>query len=538
MLAVLTAALVPWPPPRSPWNRPCSSISGPESQTSDDRTHVRQVAPGPADSYVRKGLVGQRQRLQLYRFRSGEPRGGFRPGGDPGGACHTWAEWARGARRWRPYPAGLHVTLAERARPAQEIVPRQLGLRATLAQPVAGKGTVGQAAMQGTLWLPEALAKGEEVRVLVPVADERQIRPGATLRFVFSKPHAFVALATVAQDASSAALSFVTPVALPPSAPDAPLSFQIPGGHGLRLRGAAHGSRGVEACVVRTRALLPWQTEQELSGPGLPSAVESFRRQRTQTRRDALNLGAAGELASEGSELMPHGEFEAGGAWFRLPNTLTQRVRTGHGGCSCLAFSPNGLTLAAAMDAGSTGADSGTAYRIGVYNSVSGELIRTLPGHRGIIYDLSWAPGGKGPTELRLLSASGDRSVRVWDISTGELLSVAYLPSYAYAAQFFEHPSAKHESKAAHDLNALLAKPSKPGDVVSSKSTVGGDAEFQDLTGCSLVVTASFDSSIRIWQTCAPERLSPDPLSARLRSPTLCHIWYSPCPAREEIHVS
>ncbi|MFQ5770789.1 MAG: WD40 repeat domain-containing protein [bacterium] len=44
-------------------------------------------------------------------------------------------------------------------------------------------------------------------------------------------------------------------------------------------------------------------------------------------------------------------------------------------------------------------------------------LLRTLAGHRGLVYSVSVTPDGR-----RAVSASSDRTVRVWDLESGECL--------------------------------------------------------------------------------------------------------------------
>lgn len=73
-------------------------------------------------------------------------------------------------------------------------------------------------------------------------------------------------------------------------------------------------------------------------------------------------------------------------------------------------FSPNGENFAS----------GGFDGRLFVYDGKTGEIARELgdPAHKGGVYGLSWAPDNK-----RVLSASGDKTCKIWQADTGELLA-------------------------------------------------------------------------------------------------------------------
>jgi len=70
-------------------------------------------------------------------------------------------------------------------------------------------------------------------------------------------------------------------------------------------------------------------------------------------------------------------------------------------------FSPNGEHFAS----------GGFDGRIFVYDGKSGEIARELgsPAHKGGVYGLSWSPDSQ-----RILSASGDKSCKIWQAESGE----------------------------------------------------------------------------------------------------------------------
>ena len=71
------------------------------------------------------------------------------------------------------------------------------------------------------------------------------------------------------------------------------------------------------------------------------------------------------------------------------------------------SFSPDGLKIVSAS----------RDETVRVWNAETGEVLQTLEGHDGPVMSAAFSPGGEN-----IVSASSDKTVRVWSAETGELL--------------------------------------------------------------------------------------------------------------------
>ena len=92
------------------------------------------------------------------------------------------------------------------------------------------------------------------------------------------------------------------------------------------------------------------------------------------------------------------------------------------GGAICAAFSPDGRQAAVCDD---------TALLIYVWDVESGTLLHTLGGHSELIWSLSYSPDSE-----RLVSASYDSTLRIWDLTDGEQALQIDLPTTSSSAVF------------------------------------------------------------------------------------------------------
>jgi WD40 repeat protein len=108
--------------------------------------------------------------------------------------------------------------------------------------------------------------------------------------------------------------------------------------------------------------------------------------------------------------------------WDRLARASLPAREEHQWGVACVAFSPDGKTLASA----------GWDQVVNVCDAASGRVLHSLPGHADTIYGLAFSPDGK-----LLASASADKTVRLWDPATGRpLMTLAGHTSTVHAVLF------------------------------------------------------------------------------------------------------
>lgn len=65
-------------------------------------------------------------------------------------------------------------------------------------------------------------------------------------------------------------------------------------------------------------------------------------------------------------------------------------------------------------------ASAGFDGKVFIYDGTSSELVGEVgsPAHSGGVYGVSWSPDGK-----QLLTASGDKTAKLWDVETRQMVS-------------------------------------------------------------------------------------------------------------------
>ncbi|CAL4141804.1 unnamed protein product, partial [Meganyctiphanes norvegica] len=160
-------------------------------------------------------------------------------------------------------------------------------------------------------------------------------------------------------------------------------------------------------------------------------------------------------------------------------------------------------------------APDGTKYATGgfdgkifVYEGKDGSLIKELgsPAHKGGIYAVSWSPDSK-----QLLSASGDKSCKVWDVETGNMAADFVMGKEIEDQQVSCIWAGKHLISVG--LNGFLnyldpANPGKPSKVIKGHNKPITRAALT-ADKCQLYSTA-VDGTVIVWdiKTGSNDRIS------------------------------
>ena len=133
------------------------------------------------------------------------------------------------------------------------------------------------------------------------------------------------------------------------------------------------------------------------------------------------------------------------------PGTLqrTDELKTGTNWLWSPEFSPDGRTLAAGIISRASGNDG----EVLLWDAASGRLLDRLKGHTDEVFDVSFSSDGS-----RLASASADRTVRLWDVATGEQLGEPLLGHSADAQAVMFDPTGTDLVSGAADGSVIVWK--------------------------------------------------------------------------------
>jgi WD40 repeat protein len=151
----------------------------------------------------------------------------------------------------------------------------------------------------------------------------------------------------------------------------------------------------------------------------------------------------------------------------------------------CVVFSPDGRRLAGS-------AEDNT---VKVWDTQTGQEIRTFKGHTGGVHSVAFSPDGR-----RLASAAGDPTVKVWDVQTGK--EVLTLRGHANGVNSVAYsPNGSRLATASWDQTMKIWD-AQTGEVLTSRAYSGGfsaltySPDGRHLAGCSGL---GGDATVKVW---------------------------------------
>jgi WD40 repeat protein len=194
----------------------------------------------------------------------------------------------------------------------------------------------------------------------------------------------------------------------------------------------------------------------------------------------------------------------------RLWNAATGeevRALNGHIGLvSSVAFSPDGKWLATAGDA------------VKVWDVTTGEPLFSLPAGRTGAIRCVWGPDGK-----RLASLFGDGTLKVWDAPTGqELFALAGTPGGGFSVAF--SPDGKRLALGCHDSTVNVRDAETGQEILSLRGHRAAVSSVAFSPDGRRLVSASRDGTMKVWDMATRQTV----LSLNIPSGRFAALAFSP----------
>lgn len=156
-----------------------------------------------------------------------------------------------------------------------------------------------------------------------------------------------------------------------------------------------------------------------------------------------------------------------------------------------LAWSPDGSRLAAVGD-----------DTLRIWDPYSGTLYLALAGHAGVVLHCDWSPDGR-----RIVTGSTDRTAKIWDALTGELLVTLGGPvNFGAAFQKVKFSPDGRRVAVVGDQVVLVFDAVTGAQLARMGSSLGGVEAMWTRDG-SRVIVAGFDDFVYVWDGVSPSYL-------------------------------